>query len=191
MESLIKPIAFYIFAAVAVVSAILVVMKKNPIASAMNLVVTFFCLAGLYVLLNSQFIAIMQVLVYAGAIMMLIVFVIMLLNLRQGIAKPVNKPAFKVFIVVIFALLMFISLAGILTSGQVSGVSGGITNAKLAEVGTIQLISRSMFSEYLLPFELTSLLLTVAIIGAVVLAKGMLAREKGPQAKKSDTGDSK
>ena len=70
------------FAATAVVAAILVIVKKNPVSSAMSLVVAFFCLSGIYVLLNSQFIAVLQVLVYAGAIMVLIIFVIMLLNLR-------------------------------------------------------------------------------------------------------------
>ena len=185
MESLIKPIAFYLFSAGAVVSGILVVVKKNPVASAMNLVVAFCSLAGIYVLLNSQFIAIMQILVYAGAIMVLIVFVIMLLNLRMTTASIYKKSALKVFVIVTFVLLMSFSLFGIIISGQISGVNGGISNARLAETGTIQLISRSMFSEYLLPFELTSLLLTVAIIGAVVLAKGMVLKKKNSDSSKS------
>ncbi len=181
MESLIKPAAFYFFSAVAVVTAIMVIVKRNPVTSGINLVLTFCSISAIYVLLNSQFIAVIQVLVYAGAIMVLIIFVIMLLNLRPVESIMDKSTGVRIAAIFVFVTALGVSLAAILTSGGISGRSGGITDEFLAKTGTIQVISRSLFSEYLLPFELTSLLLTVAIIGVVILAKGMKVRKKtGP-----------
>ena len=160
------------FSATAIVAAILVIVKKNPVASAMSLVVAFFCLSGIYVLLNSQFIAVMQVLVYAGAIMVLIIFVIMLLNLRISALGQYNKTATKAAVIIVFVLAMTASLIAIVSAGQVSGVIGIYGNDHINRTGGVQVIARAMFSEFLLPFELTSLLITVAIIGAVVMSRG-------------------
>ncbi len=177
--SLIQSISFYVFAAAAVITAILVVVKNNPVASAMSLVGTFFSLAAIYVILNSEFIAVMQVLVYAGAIMVLVIFVIMLLNLRPSQVGRYGKAAPKAIAALVFAALLLIGLVSILSVGKVTGIKGQATAKVLSNQGTIQVISQSLFSEYLLPFELTSLLLTVAIVGVVILAKGMgLRRSK-------------
>lgn len=177
MESIIKLLLFYAFAAAAVVSAVMVVVKKNPVSSAMSLVVTFFSLSGIYVLLNSQFIAVMQVLVYAGAIMVLIIFVIMLLNLRASALGLYNKTASKAAVIIIFVLAMFVSLVAIVVTGQMSDVSGMFNNAHINRAGGVQVIARAMFSDFLLPFELTSLLITVAIIGAVVMSRGAAKKQ--------------
>ena len=181
MESAIITVLFYSFSAVAVISALFVILKKNPVSSAMNLVVTFFSISGIYVLLNAEFIAIMQVLVYAGAIMVLILFVIMLLNLRPSDIHLTNKTVSKAVLIILFTFTMAIALTAIIYSGQFSGVSGGITSDVVSGTGDAQIIARAMFSEFILPFELVSLLITIAIIGAVILSRGGMPENKGRQ----------
>jgi len=164
----------------------MVVIIRNPLYSAAMLVLTFFSLAGIYVLLNSEIIAVLQVFVYAGAIMVLVTFVIMLLNLRSG--ALINKPThiIRSVVAVIFSFLLFICLISIFVSGnQVENAPKGvITAAAIESEGSFQLFSRALFSEYLLPFELVSLLLTVAVIGVVVLIRGISGAEENKQAKK-------
>src|SRR6478609_2839110 len=126
---------FYLFSLISVVSALLFVTRKSPVAAALWLVNTMFCLAALYVMLDAQFIGAIQVLVYAGAIMVVFLFVIMLLNLGHG---------------------------GL---GDTRGVGW-----KLA-AGAIAPIAAPLFHEYLLAFEVTSVLLLAAVVGAVVLGK--------------------
>lgn len=178
MESMIKTALFYGFASAAVISAVFVVTKKNPVASGMSLVVTFFSISGIYVLLNSHFIAIMQVLVYAGAIMVLILFVIMLLNLRPADIKLSSRTVSKAALLFFIVLIMCISLITIVSAGRFSGDKGGITPEIISESGSVQIIARAMFSKYLLPFELVSLLITVAIIGVVILSRSGLPENK-------------
>jgi NADH-quinone oxidoreductase subunit J len=165
---MIEEIFFYGLGAVAIASAILVVTRRSPVVSALYLILNFLCLAGLYLTLNAQFIAIIQIIVYAGAIMVLFLFVIMLLNLgeekklRQGIVWP------KVLGVGLIAALLMELLYIILSAG--SGFpEKDLENA--VAIGSIEEIGRQLFTTYLFPFEVTSLLLTAAIVGAVVLAK--------------------
>ncbi len=174
MESTIKIILFYGFASAAVISAMFVIIKKNPVTSGINLVVTFFSISGIYVILNSPFIAIMQVLVYAGAIMVLILFVIMLLNLRPADITLSNKSVSKAVLIIFIVLVMCSSLIAIVSTGQFSGDKGGITSQVVSESGSIQIIARAMLSTYLLPFEIVSLLITIAIIGVVILSRSGL-----------------
>ncbi|HYO82324.1 MAG TPA: NADH-quinone oxidoreductase subunit J [Bryobacteraceae bacterium] len=160
------PILFLIFAGIAVLSAISLVLQKHPIASALSLVGVMVSLAVLYLLLGAEFIAAAQLVVYAGAIMVLFVFVIMLLNAgaegRRGsasFAKWVSIPLLAAFIAL---------LAGLIQSRlpNTTGVTfGAFTTATAREVG------RVLFTQYLLPFEVTSILILVAILGAVVLAR--------------------
>ena len=178
MEAIIKTVLFYSFSSAAVISAVFVVVKKNPVTSAMNLIVTFFSISGIYVIINSQFIAVMQVLVYAGAITVLILFVIMLLNLHPSDIQQKNNIVPRALLAVFMVTLMALSLVTIVLYGQFSGDKGGITSQVLSEKGSVQIIARSMFSKYLLPFELVSLLLTVAIIGVVILSRGGLKDKK-------------
>jgi NADH-quinone oxidoreductase subunit J len=178
MESMIKTILFYGFSSIAVISAMFVIIKKNPVTSGVSLVVTFFSISGVYVLLNSQFIAIMQVLVYAGAIMVLILFVIMLLNLRPADIKHSYKTVSKAALILFIVIIMCTSLIAIISSGRFSGEKGGITPEIIYGSGNVQIIARAMFSKYLLPFELVSLLITVAIIGVVILSRSGLPEKK-------------
>ncbi|HNX24166.1 MAG TPA: NADH-quinone oxidoreductase subunit J [Spirochaetota bacterium] len=177
MESQITAVLFYGFSSAAVISALLVITKKNPVTSAISLVVTFFSISAIYILLNSQFIAIMQVLIYAGAIMVLIIFVIMLLNLRPADIELKNRTVSKAVLVILIVFIMALSLVAIVSFGRFSGDKGGITPEIIAETGSVQLIARAMFSKYLLPFELVSLLITIAIIGVVILSRSGPGKE--------------
>ena len=159
---------FAIVALVAIVSGILVVKCRNPINSALSLILTFFCLATFYVMLDAPFMAAIQVIVYAGAIMVLIVFVIMLLNLRTDTGIRYTH---AVAVGSIIGVLTLIELIYFLNRSWLAESRGGMSKELIEHVGHTELIGQSMFTEFLLPFEITSLLLLVAIIGAVVLAK--------------------
>ena len=160
-------VSFYLFALLAVISGIVVVTRQNPIASAVALVTCFFFLAGMYVMMDAHFVAIMQVLVYAGAIMVLFIFVIMLLNLRGGDAKGWTDIAPRG--------LIGLGAAGFMGMGlmlSVEALRAVQTNASEPGFGTIEQVGQALFSgKYLLPFEFASALLTVAMVGAVVLGK--------------------
>ena len=155
---------FAIVAIVAIISGILVIRCRNPINCALSLILTFFCLATFYVLLDSPFMAAIQVIVYAGAIMVLIVFVIMLLNLRT---ETGSRYTHAMTIGSIIGVLTLIEIAYFFSRSGLTGTRGSITSW----VEHTELIGQSMFTDFLLPFEITSLLLLVAIVGAVVLAK--------------------
>ena len=159
---------FLIITLVAIVSAILVITCKNPINSALALVMTFFCLATYYVMLDAPFMAAVQVMVYAGAIMVLIVFTIMLLNIRVDATK---KHSHKIVMGSIIGFFTLVNTAVIIIKGRVAAPNGPLTGEIIRQQGHTELIGREMFTNFLLPFEITSILLLVAIIGAVILAK--------------------
>jgi NADH-quinone oxidoreductase subunit J len=164
-------VVFWGFAALAVVSALACITRRSPVASALWLVVTLFSLAALFVVLDAQFIAVLQVLVYAGAIMVLFLFVIMLLNL--GRAGPTDlKGPLGLGIGVLLAGLLLVQL---LTLRRAAGGPAGGGPALVAPgQGMIASVARPLFTAYLVPFEITSILLLAAIVGAVVLAKRKL-----------------
>jgi NADH-quinone oxidoreductase subunit J len=162
-----EAVCFYLFSLVAIVAGIGVVTMRNAISSALSLVVCFFFLAADYVLLDAHFVAVIQILVYAGAIMVLFVFVIMLLNLREEGPTPIGPPTRRA--------ILGVAVAGLLGIGLVTSVSAlkAPPSPDLpASFGTIADVGLALFAgDYLLPFEAISILLTVAMIGAVVLAK--------------------
>jgi NADH-quinone oxidoreductase subunit J len=158
-------ILFLAFAAIAVICAVNVVVQTHPISSALSLVGVMWSLAVLYLLLGAEFIAMAQVIVYAGAIMVLFVFVIMLLNAgaeeRRGRSLAVQLVGVPAF----FGLLAILTLVILrLFPHSVTANFGGFTGGTARDVGT------ALFTKYLLPFEVTSLLILIAIIGAVALA---------------------
>ncbi len=159
---------FYLVALIAVISGFLVVKCKSPVNSAISLVMTFVCLAAFYVMLHAPFMAAIQILVYAGAIIVLIIFVIMLLNLGSATKQASSHGV--VWGAAAAALLLFQAFY-FLNKGEATGLQGDITKEVVASVGHTELIGKALFTEFLLPFEITSILLLVAIIGAVVLAK--------------------
>ncbi|MBV5337985.1 MAG: NADH-quinone oxidoreductase subunit J [Deltaproteobacteria bacterium] len=159
---------FLIITLVAIVSAILVITFKNPINSALSLIMTFFCLATYYVMLDAPFMAAVQVMVYAGAIMVLMVFTIMLLNIRVDASK---KHSHKIFLGSIIGFITFFNLAYILFKSRAAAPTGPYSVDMIKQIGHTELIGKEMFTNFLLPFEITSILLLVAIVGAVILAK--------------------
>jgi len=161
-------IFFYLVAFVVVVSGLLVVLCKSPINSAIGLVNTFFCLAIFYVMLNAPFMAAIQIMVYAGAIMVLILFVIMLLNLGTAERKRYTQ---GIVWSALASLMVLVNVVFFLKRGRVTGAEGDLTAFTVESVGHTELIGRAMFTDFILPFEIASILLLVAIVGAVVLAK--------------------
>ncbi|MFP4529470.1 MAG: NADH-quinone oxidoreductase subunit J [Candidatus Kapaibacterium sp.] len=158
-------IFFAILGILAIASGIVTIASKNPIASALALVFHFFMLAGLYLTLNAQFLAVLQILVYAGAIMVLVIFVIMLLNLGEE-----ETLALKFKYRQVFAIIFGLALCVTLVSAYLSATPEGAAAATLYE-GTAGNIGQLLFVNYLFPFEAISLLLLTAIAGAVILAK--------------------
>lgn len=165
MSPLWHAILFYGFAILTVVSASAVIAARSPINSAMSLVATFFFLAGIYVLLLAHTIAILQVLVYAGAIMVLFLFVIMLLSLGEPSDPGWHVTAPRVVGGFAAAGLFFLLVVAITRFPSEGTPTAGST------FGTLQSIGAQLYTQWLLPFEAVSLLLLVAMVGAVVVAK--------------------
>jgi NADH-quinone oxidoreductase subunit J len=164
---------FSLVAAIAIISSILVITNKNPINSALSLIMTFFCLATLYVMLEAPFMAAIQVIVYAGAIMVLIVFVIMLLNIKSEGGKRTNH---ALFLGTMTGVLLLVQAWYLLWNSSLTGMKGSpfVDSAMISKVGHTELIGTELFTKFLLPFEITSILLLVAIVGAVILSKKKL-----------------
>ena len=164
-----ETVVFYVFAALALAGALMVISFKSPVSSALSLVLTLFATAVLFVLLLGHFVAVIQILVYAGAIMILFLFTVMFLNLKEDALEFESKHlGFKVSILLVILLFVgyFASIGfknGMLTRNL--GVS------KMDGFGSVQGVGTTLFTDYLLPFELTSILIIVAIIGVVTIAK--------------------
>jgi NADH-quinone oxidoreductase subunit J len=165
-------VIFSIMAIVATVCAILVISHRNPVASALFLIATMVSLAILFLALNAPFLAAVQIIVYAGAIMVLFLFVIMLLNLRRDEFGPERRKAQR-FFGIFFGFLFLILIATGINVGLSTLEQPGATAEKLAPAG-VENLAEVLFTEYLFPFELASILLLVAIVGAVVMAKRRL-----------------
>ncbi|MDZ7779666.1 MAG: NADH-quinone oxidoreductase subunit J [Gemmatimonadota bacterium] len=165
-------ILFYVFSAVAIGGALGVVLAKSPVGSLLFMVTTLASLAGTFVLLEAHFLAAIQVIVYAGAIMVLFLFVIMLLNLGHDYVQDLRGGAFGVASFAVIGLM-----AGLLSrqlSGPgtpTSGEGGAAIDAAIAEHGVVGAIAEPLYTTYVVPFEITGILLLVAIVGAIVLAK--------------------
>jgi len=158
-----EPVLFVIFGAIATGGAIMVVTRKHPMASALYLILTLFAVAALFVLRQAHFLAAIQVIVYAGAVVVLFIFVIMLINVPEN-KLPVERVTGIRFLGVLVAGLL------ILESALVARRFGmGATPA--ADSGSVQAVGRALFTDYLLAFEITSVLLLAAMIGAITLAK--------------------
>ena len=159
-------IFFYILAAMALVSSLMVVTRRNPVHSAMFLVFTFFCVAGVYVTMSAEFLAAVQVLVYAGGIVVLFLFVIMLVPLSPGL-KPARIRQGAIALLV----TAMVASAFMVIYGQVKAAGVVATSAAEPLHGTIDVVGMELYTKYLLPFEVASVLLLVAMVGAVVLAR--------------------
>lgn len=160
---------FILFAGLAIGCAVSMVAQRNPLYSAISLIGVFVALASLYVMLSAPFIAAVQVIVYAGAIMVLVVFVIMLLNVEEEDRKPLRLRYLVPAAVVLAALLVAEATFFIYSANETSSAPGRDLSA--SNVGLTEMIGRGLFTKYLLPFEITSVLLLMAIVGAMTLAR--------------------
>lgn len=164
-------LAFVVAAILALFAAIMVITRRNPIHAAVFLIVNFLAVAILYLLLSFQFIAIIQVLVYAGAIMMLVVFVIMLLSAEdEGKKKKIVIPT-ATAIGLLLVVILLVQLVAAVAVNSLPGVEGEYSVERLADMGDVKAIAELLFTKYLFPFEVASIILLVGIIGAVILSK--------------------
>ena len=165
---------FVLFAVMAISGAIAMVFARNPVASLLYLVMAFFAMSGIFVLLDAHFIAAVNLIVYAGAILVLFLFVIMLLNLGRTEKTDLRGSVYRLLAITAGAA-MFALLVVMLRGGEMTGMAGGMgqatIDAMLESQGAVGVIAEPMFRSYLVPFEITSLLLLVAIVGAIVLAR--------------------
>ncbi|MGM0506262.1 MAG: NADH-quinone oxidoreductase subunit J family protein [Bacteroidota bacterium] len=159
--------AFVLLAVLAIATALALVLSKNTVNSALFLVLNFITVAGLYLILEAQFLAMIQIVVYAGAIMVLFLFVIMLLNLEDE-STLFSKWRVRY-------LLAFLLGAGLV--GQITYSLGGIADQlpqisdRMSEVGTVEAVAEVLYTDFLLPFEMTAVLLTAAVVGAILIAQ--------------------
>jgi len=158
-------VVFYVLAALAVTSAVMVIASRNAIHSAIYLVLSFLSMAGLYVLLEAEFVAVVQVLVYAGGIMVLFLFVIMLVNLRDAQALRIRVHGTLSAAVGILAAGLILYTY---SRGRIPPATGP---SVLREGGNLQRVGEALLTQALLPFEIASILLLVAMVGAIVLAR--------------------
>ena len=165
-------IVFSIMALVSTVCAILVISHRNPVSSALFLIATMVSLAILFLTLNAPFLAVIQIIVYAGAIMVLFLFVIMLLNLRKDEFGPERRKAQR-FFAILFGFLFLILLATAIDVGLSTLGHPEVPTTRFAPMG-VEPLAELLFTKYLFPFELASILLLVAIVGAIVMAKRKL-----------------
>ena len=159
-------LAFYVFGFFAVFAAVSMIVVKQPVMSALCLILNMLCLAGLFVVQDAHLIGALQVIVYAGAVMVLVLFVIMLLNLRekQGLVSR-HKVALQGIGIAVLAII-FTAIASRIDLARIP-----VTKADSPTFGTVSGVARVLFTEYLLPFEIASVLLLAAIVGAVILSK--------------------
>jgi NADH-quinone oxidoreductase subunit J len=165
MEALI----FYVLAAITVVSAFCVVLLRRPIHNVLFMITTMIGLAGLFILLQAEFVGMVQLIVYAGAVMVLFLFVIMLLNL-ESMSFPDDPRAVRWWGGMVLAIGLLVLLFPIFKA-FVPHLVGPATGQGPSVFSNTQLVARELFTTYLLPFEITSVLLLAAMIGAVVLAR--------------------
>lgn len=162
-----ETVFFYIFSLIAIFMVVLMILQTNPVASAMCLVAAFFALAGLYILLDAPFVGIMQVLVYAGAIMVLFVFVIMLIDLSPEELNRDRVSKFKAA----FLIIVTFGACYVICSYGAQYLADYVFPEVVESFGESKPVSKLLFTNYLVPFEIVSILLLVAILGVMILAK--------------------
>lgn len=156
---------FLILAVVTIIFALSVVFSKNPVHSVLYLILTFFCIAGLYVLLNAQFLAVVHIIVYAGAIMVLFLFVLMLLNLNKD-TEPQKSVVWKAGAGITAGMLL-VTMVGAL-KGSIRLQEG---NASDPHIGLVENLGKVLFTDFVVPFEIAGILFLAAMVGAVLVGK--------------------
>jgi NADH-quinone oxidoreductase subunit J len=156
---------FYFLSFLAFMCAIMVVASKNPIHSILYLIITFFAIAGHYLILNAQFLAIVHIIVYAGAIMVLFLYVLMMMNLNVD-NEPTKHIALKIAAVVAGGLMLVVLVASLKGAETLNSAAPLDT-----QVGLIKNLGKTLFGEFLFPFEVSSILLLAAMVGAIMIGK--------------------
>lgn len=162
----ITEILFWFLSVVALFSALMVITSKNPVHSVLWLIVTFFAISGHYILLNAQFLAVVNIIVYAGAIMVLFLFVIMLMNLNKE-TEPKKNKWLKLAGAVAGGCLLLVLIGALKNAeakDQLAQVNGG-------DIGLIKNLGKELFTRFVVPFEISSILFLSAMVGAVVIGK--------------------
>jgi NADH-quinone oxidoreductase subunit J len=157
---------FYVFAAVAILSSLLVIAQRNPVYSVLLLIASFGALSGLYILLEAPFAAVIQIIVYAGAIMVLFLFVIMLMNLNKTV-EPQHNRWLKFAGAVSGGCLLLVLVAAL----RNTEVKGQVAQVNQGDIGLIKNLGNELFTTYVVPFEISSILFLSAMVGAVVIGK--------------------
>ena len=160
-------IIFYALSAFAIISAIMVLISKNPIHSVLWLILVFFAISGHYILLNAQFLAIVNIIVYAGAIMVLFLFVIMLMNVKKD-KEPQKQLLVKLIGVIAGGSFLTLLIALV---KQNSSFQGRTVLLKEGSIGLIHPLGQALFTDYVVPFEISSVLFLSAMVGAVIIGK--------------------
>ena len=171
------PIPFLVLSFLTILSALYVVTSKNPVYSVLALIFTFFTISAHYVLLNAQFLAIVNLMVYAGAIMVLFLFVLMLLNLNKE-SEPIKSNLWGISAAIAAGLLLVVVTAAF----QSSGIA--VMKSHAEGIGLVKNLGRVLMTEYLVPFELSGILFISAMVGAVLLGKRSLQEDVEPQGDK-------
>lgn len=160
-----EQILFFFVALVTCASAIFFVFARNPLYAILSLIVTFFSIAGLYILLNAQFLGIVQIIVYAGAIMVLFLYILMMLNLNE--ADESKKQNLGKYIAIFAAGILFIGMLGAYKGLSMDTIAGPVDSG----VGLTKNLGKLLFNEYILPFEFASILILAGIVGSVLIGK--------------------
>lgn len=158
-------VSFILLSLMAIAGAIMMLVSKNPVHSILWLIVVFFAISGHYVLLNAQFLAIVNIIVYAGAIMVLFLFVVMLMNLNAD-TEPVKNYRMQLIGVISGGSLLLVLLSALMKID-----TQNLVQLKIGDAGLINNLGKTLFTNYVLPFEISSVLFLSAIVGAVILGK--------------------
>jgi len=162
----ITPILFWVLTPIALFSALMVITSKNPMHSVIWLIIVFFAISGHYLLMNAQFLAIVNIIVYAGAIMVLFLYVLMLMDLKKETEPPKNR-WLKIAGAVAGGSLLLVLIAAL----RKVDIDQGIVETRTGDIGLIENLGKALFTEYVVPFEISSILFLSAMVGAVVIGK--------------------
>ena len=162
----VTPILFWILSVVALFSALMVITSKNPMHSVIWLIIVFFAISGHYLLLNAQFLAIVNIIVYAGAIMVLFLYVLMLMDLKKE-TEPQKNRWLKLAGAVAGGSLLLVLIAAL----KKADLASQFAETRTGDIGLIENLGKVLFNEYVVPFEISSILFLSAMVGAVVIGK--------------------
>ena len=162
----VTPILFWVLSAMAIISAVMVITSRNPVHSVIWLILVFFAISGHYLLLNAQFLAVVNIIVYAGAIMVLFLYVLMLMDLKKETVPQKNR-WLKLAGAVAGGSLLFVLVAAL----KKAEIGKDIAETRMGDIGLIENLGKILFTDFVVPFEISSILFLSAMVGAVMIGK--------------------